>query len=112
MIDGYAFGEMTVDGRKYVADLILLPGRIIPSWWRQEGHRLDIKDLRDVFGEDISALVIGTGFNGLMKVQQNVRQAAESRGIRVYVEKTVRAVQIFNELSGRERTAGAFHLTC
>ncbi len=112
MIDGYAFGEMTVEGRKYNADLILLPERIIPSWWRQEGHRLSVEDLRDVFEENISALVIGTGFNGLMKVQQNVRQAAESRSIRVYVEKTARAVQIFNELTGRERAAGAFHLTC
>jgi hypothetical protein len=112
MIDSYTFGEMTIDGKKYIADLILLPGRIIPSWWRQEGHRLSVEDLREVFGQDIFALVIGTGFNGLMEVQQNVQGVAESRRIRMYVEKTARAVEIFNELSGHERTAGAFHLTC
>jgi hypothetical protein len=112
MIDGYTFGEMTVDGQKYIADLILLPGRIIPSWWRREGHRLSVEDLQEVFGEDISALVIGTGFNGLMTVHQNVQRAAKSRGIRMYVEKTACAVEIFNEVSGSERTAGAFHLTC
>jgi hypothetical protein len=112
MIESYKFGEMTADGLDYSADLILLPGRIIPSWWRKEGHNLSCTDLRDVFDEGISALVIGTGFHGQMKVQQDVRQAAEAKGIRMYVEKTARAVQIFNQLSEHERTAGAFHLTC
>jgi hypothetical protein len=112
MIENYKFGEMTVDGVKYSSDLILLPGRIIPSWWRQDGHKLSCEDLQSVFDEEISALVIGTGFHGQMKVQQDVRRAAEEKGIRMHVEKTARAVQIFNQLSEHEKTAGAFHLTC
>ncbi len=112
MIESYKFGEMTVDGQNYSADLILLPGRTISSWWRQEGHKLSCEDLQGLFDEEISALVIGTGFHGQMKILQDVRLAAEAKGIRVYAEKTARAVEIFNQLSEHERTAGAFHLTC
>ncbi|MDH7511790.1 MAG: MTH938/NDUFAF3 family protein [Clostridiales bacterium] len=112
MIENYDFGAMVVDGTKYTADLILLPGRINPSWWRKEGHRLNLEDIEDVLQEDIEVLVIGTGFFGFMKVSSEVHQAVQSKGIVLRVEKTKKATQIFNEFAAHKRTAGAFHLTC
>ncbi len=112
MIDSYSFGAMIVDGMTYTADLILLPERIVSSWWRKEGHRLALEDIQGILQEKIEALVIGTGFFGLMKVNPEVRKAAESKGILIRVEKTTKAVQIFNELAVSKKTAGAFHLTC
>ena len=112
MIEKYDFGAMVVDGQKYAADLIIFPGRINPAWWRKEGHKLTREDLEDVLKEDLEALVVGTGFFGLMKVQEDVIEAARGSGLSLHVEKTKKAVEIFNQLCSQKRTAGAFHLTC
>ncbi len=112
MIQSYAFGAMVINGQEYTADLIVFPEKIHPAWWRKEGHKLALEDLGDVFKENIEALVIGTGFFGLMKVEQVVLDAARAKGLVLHIEKTEKAVQIFNRLISQKKTAGAFHLTC
>lgn len=112
MIDNYKFGMMVVDGKEYTADLIILPERVIPSWWRKEGHSLCLEDLADIINENIEALVIGTGFLGLMKVRPEVRATFQAKGIILLAEKTSHAVETFNKFALQKRTAGAFHLTC
>lgn len=112
MIDRYQFGRMEVDGRLFTADLIILPGTIRASWRRQEGHRLNLADLEDVFQEDVQTLIIGTGFLGLMRVDKDVHRAAREKGIDLHIEKTKEATVLFNRLAGQKRAAGAFHLTC
>jgi len=112
MIDSYKFGMMVVDGKKYTADLIILPERVIPSWWRKEGHSVYREDLAEVLNENIEVLVIGTGFMGLMKVHPEVRAAFQAKGTILLAEKTSQAVETFNKLALQKRTAGAFHLTC
>jgi len=112
MIESCDFGAMVVNGQKYTADLIIFPRKVKSAWWRKEGHKLAVEDLEDVFKEDIEALVVGTGFFGLMKVQEDVKQAAHLKGLSIHIEKTKKAAQIFNELVFQKKTAGAFHLTC
>jgi hypothetical protein len=112
MIESYDFGAMVVDGTKYTADLVLLPGRIKSSWWRKEGHKLALEDIEDLLQQDIEVLVIGTGFFGLMKVSSEVSQTVQSKNIILRIEKTKKAAQIFNEFAVHKKTAGAFHLTC
>jgi hypothetical protein len=112
MIEHYEFGRMRVDGRTYSADLIILPQLVRASWRRQEGHRLSLGDLEDVFREDLRALVVGTGFFGLMRVDDNVKRAAREKGLELHVDKTKRATAVFNRLAAQMRTAGVFHLTC
>ncbi|MEW5900815.1 MAG: MTH938/NDUFAF3 family protein [Acidobacteriota bacterium] len=112
MITHYEFGRLRLDEQTYSADLIIFPRRVNSTWWRKEGHRLSLADIREVFEEGTEALVIGTGFFGLMKVDEEVRKAAREKGLELHIEKTKRAVALFNELSSRKMTAGAFHLTC
>lgn len=112
MIESYSFGQMVVDGRAFAADLIVFPDRIKDSWWRKSGHRLCLEDLEDVVKEDFEVLVVGTGFYGIMKVEEEVNNFARSKGINLVAEKTKEAVKSFNELSSKKKTIGAFHLTC
>ena len=110
MIESYDFGRIVIDGRTYTSDVIIFPDRVMDSWWRKEGHVLDIEDLKEVieFGPEI--LVVGTGYSGIMKVKDETREFLESKGIKVIVKKTKEACDILNSLG--INCVGAFHLTC
>lgn len=110
MIDSYSFGRIVVDGVSYSRDLIILPDKIITTWWRREGHRLSVDDLKDIETVNIDNLVIGTGAYGLMKVDEGIKRKLEKRGIKVFAAPTKKAVEIYNSLEGEK--AGCFHLTC
>ncbi len=112
MIDSYSFGRIVVNGQTYTADLIIFPDRILSSWWRITGHKLCLKDVEEALKEEPQAIVIGTGFAGLMKVEEEVRQYTQSKGILLFIEKTKKAAQKFNAISAQKKTIGAFHLTC
>lgn len=111
-IQGYRFGAMTVNGERHSKDLILLPDRVVANWWREEGHRLDVEDLREVLDVTPEVLVVGTGAYGMMDVPERTRRAIEAANIELRIAQTGDAWQIYNDLQKQRRTAGAFHLTC
>jgi hypothetical protein len=112
MIEHYGFGRVTVAGREYRSDVIILPGRVLDSWWRKEGHCLCLQDLEEALRCRPEALVIGQGKPGLMKVPPELAEELRSRGIEVFVAPTERAVPEYNRLCGLKKTVAALHLTC
>lgn len=111
-IESYEFGRMVIDGKTYTKDLIILPGRILDGWWRQEGHVLHSADLAEVIAAQPDLLIVGQGANGRMRVADDARQALESAGIEFVASPTPQAVQRYNAASPDKAIAAAFHLTC
>jgi hypothetical protein len=112
-IEHYSFGNITIDGKTYTSDVIIYPGRIDSSWWRKEGHKLQIADLNDVINAKPEVLVVGTGYSGAMAVPKETISYLESKGMKVYVERTAKAVELFNELQKKGKIViAALHLTC
>lgn len=111
-IEYYSFGKITIDGKTYTSDVIIYPGRVDASWWRKEGHRLHVVDLTDVINAKPEILVIGTGNSGLMVVPDETISYLKSKGITVHVERSEKAVELFNKLQDDKVVIGAFHLTC
>lgn len=107
----YSFGQIKLSGKKYSSDLIIYPDRIDDSWWRKEGHRLYLEDLKEVIEFKPKLLVIGTGNSGLMKVPGKVVDALNDKEIDVYIDKTPAAVKIYNE-NNEQNIVAALHLTC
>jgi hypothetical protein len=112
MIDSYKFGQMVIDGEKYTKDLIIYPDKVKSSWWRKTGHLLTLDDIKDVLTQNPDILIIGTGYMGLMKVDDEVKKYAKDKGIDLIIQKSRKAVQIFNQKQSEARVFGAFHLTC
>ena len=112
MIEDYRFGHIVIDGREYTSDVIVYPDRVDASWWRKEGHLLQIEDLEEVVQAQPEVLVVGTGNPGLMEVPQETREYLRSRGIELIVQPTPQAWQTYNRLSSQRRTVAALHLTC
>ena len=115
MIDSYKFGMIVINEISYTSDVIIFPERVLDGWWRREGHRLYVEDLKEVINASPQpgVLVVGTGYSGLMKVSNEVKEGLRSRGIEMIVQPTRQACQTFNELSesGR-RVVATFHITC
>lgn len=101
-----------IDGETHRSDLIVFPDRVLDHWWRNQGHRLSLDDLKEVFRVNPDTLVIGTGYYGFMKVPTPVADAISRKGIALEVMKTGRAVERFNELSEEKSVVAALHLTC
>ena len=112
MIEKYTFGSIVVDGVEYFKDLIIFPEKIKSNWWRIEGHRLRVEDLKDVFAYNPDILVIGKGAYGFMKVSNDVKKALSERGALLKEGKTAEACDMYNELIKKgKNTVAALHLT-
>lgn len=110
-IDSYEFGRIVVDGREERRDVIILPSRVVPNWWRQQGHSLVLEDLDEVLDELPERLIVGTGATGQMRPDPKAIRGLEERGVVVEQLPTAQAVERYRQLDP-VRTAAALHLTC
>ncbi len=110
-VEGYEFGRVLVDGEEHRRDVIVLPHRVVRSWWRRDGHALVLEDLEEVIDELPERFVVGTGADGRMRPDPAALEALRRRGIEVDVVPTGEAVRLFAQLDPA-RTAAALHLTC
>jgi len=112
-IEAYEFGKITIDGKEYTADVIVLPEGVRDSWWRKDGHSLHRDDLAAVVAAKPDVLIIGTGCYGRMAVPEETRLFLEASGIEVHAVRTGEAVKEFNRcVRESARVAAALHLTC
>jgi len=112
MIDSYDFGRIVINGKRYNRDLIVFPDKVKDGWWRKEGHRLHVEDLKDVLEAKPKVLVVGTGYSGLMRVPPETRKYVESEGIELIAQNTAEACETFNRLVKSRKVVAALHLTC
>jgi len=113
IIRSYSFGRIVVGDKAFTHDIIILPDKIISDWWRKEGHRLQLDDLGEAGRVDADAVVIGTGYYGLMRVDDEVVEYFRNKGLEVYIDETGKAVEKYNELVKQgKRVIALFHLTC
>jgi hypothetical protein len=111
VLSDYSFGSVRVDGQEHTRDLIVLPGRVVPDWWRRDGHSLVIEDLEEVVDELPEHLIVGCGAHGRLKPHPSVIEALRKRGVEVEAMPTADAVRRYGQLDP-ERAAAALHLTC
>jgi hypothetical protein len=111
-IESYEFGRIVIDGQTYTADLILLPGRVLQGWWREEGHLLQSADLEAVLDAKPDLLIVGQGAYGRMSIAGEAVRTVESGGIKMVAAPTEEAVERYNSVPTDRTVAAALHLTC
>jgi hypothetical protein len=113
VIDSCNFGQIIIDGQRYTSDVIVFPDKVKADWWRKEGHRLCVEDIKEILEEKPNVLVVGTGYSGLVKILPETEKYVKSRGVELIAQRTGEAYKTFNRLvqSGKFVIA-AFHLTC
>ncbi|MDD4878185.1 MAG: MTH938/NDUFAF3 family protein [Candidatus Nanoarchaeia archaeon] len=111
MIESYKFGKITIEGTDYMQDLILTSTKVIKNWQREEGHLLKAADLKQAMKESPKILIIGTGYEGCMKLDSSVEYICQRHGIKLIVQKTKEAVSTFNSMK-EPGVVAVLHLTC
>jgi hypothetical protein len=111
-IENYEFGSITIDGKIYKNDVIILPDKVIPEWWRKEGHKLHLVDLPFLEEYTPKLMIVGCGYHGVMKIKPEIKEYCEEHNIKLIAENSRRAVQTFNKMSAQPGVVGMFHLTC
>ena len=112
MIEGYTFGQLSIDGKTYTSDVLIYIDRVDDDWWRKEGHLLLPEDLEEALKGRPDILVVGTGNSGLMKVPPFTKEWITSQGIELIAQPTDKACTTYNELHTSREVVAALHLTC
>ncbi|MFO8235730.1 MAG: MTH938/NDUFAF3 family protein [Bacteroidales bacterium] len=114
MIEEYKFGKMVVDGETYEKDLIIAKDKVFANWWREKGHQLQLKDIRQVLEDKKpEALIVGKGKFGMMKISDDLKKYLQKNNIELYEKESGKATQEFNKkYNAGKNVVGAFHLTC
>ncbi len=112
-IDSFSFGNIVIDGKPYTSDVIIYHDRVDGAWWREEPHRLVPGDIPEVLNAQPDILIIGTGVGGVLLVPKEIAEHISAQGIDVKIEKTPRAVDLYNSLQGSKYyVIAALHITC
>ncbi len=112
-IKSYEFGRIKINGTVYTSDVIIYDDHINSSWWRKEGHYLQIEDIEEILKVKPDLIIIGTGKFATMKVSNDVMKELDSRGIKAIYVKTDEACKRHNEISdSSKKVVTALHLTC
>jgi hypothetical protein len=111
MIDDYDFGKIVINGKTYTNDVRVIEGRVMPNWWRKEGHWLFLQDFKDLLEKKPKTIIVGTGYSSEMVVDPAVIKYCEKKSIALIELPTQQAVKKYNEMEG-PGVIGLFHLTC
>ncbi len=112
-IKSYEFGRIEIYGTVYTSDVIIYDEYINSSWWRKEGHYLQIEDIEEILNTKPDVIIIGTGKFDTMKVSNDVMEELDSRGIKAIYVKTDEACKRHNKISdSNKKVVTALHLTC
>ncbi len=112
MISSYTFGKFIINGKAYESNIILLGAQIKPARYLP-GHELKLDDFAELVSYAPETIIIGTGASGVVKVQKDIIDFIESKGITLIIEKTAKACQTYNTLLKQGRKVAAFlHNTC
>ena len=120
MITNLSWGKMEVDlgGELQVfKDCKLWPGGGREWRWDETGthHSPGIQpaDIEEILAHDVDVILLTRGQLGRLGVAEETAELLCMRGISYRIERTKKAVALFNEMTrAGKRVGGVFHSTC
>jgi hypothetical protein len=104
---------MIIDGASYTKDVIIFPdGSILSPWWRNQGHVLTTDDLQKLLETEPEIIICGTGAMGVMRPTTELKKYLTAGNIQFFAQRSSKAVEMYNQMSGNSKVGGCFHLTC
>ncbi len=110
------WGRMDVEGVGSGKDFKLYPGGGRPWDWSETGTRhvpgIQPTDVSELLERGSQVVVLTRGMQRALQVCPETLRLLEERGVRVHVEETRAAAELYNQLAASEPVGGLFHSTC
>lgn len=110
MIESVSMGKLLFQGKVSRSDTIVYKDHMDTKWWLKGRTIIDACDLEDVLKAEPEVVVVGLGFMMPITISDEAINVLEAKGIKVHVEKTEKAAEIYNEFTAKKKTIGLFHL--
>ncbi len=107
------FGWIETDAGRFDHDILVFPdGTVANRYDRLEGpnHRVGPEETRAVLAGTRSAVVVGTGHYGLVRIPAETRHLLAQLAVELHADRTPRAAEVYNRLPGPK--CAVFHVTC
>ena len=111
-INDYRFGRIVVNGREYNNDVIIFSDHVESDWWRRSGHELCVEDLSSILDYRPRTLIVGTGYNGRMKILHETTSRLGEIGCELVERRTKEACEFYNAHREVDGIVACLHLTC
>lgn len=120
LITNLAWGELEVtigEQTFHFKDCKIWPGDAREWNWNETGthHNPGIQpsDIEEILEHGVEVVVLTRGQLGRLGVSTETKDFLRKRGVSYHIEKTKKAVTLFNELIRHgKRVGGVFHSTC
>ena len=116
-IDGTEFGSITIGGQEIDHDVIIrLDGTVkkrkkkLSKSKYGTSHLISLAEAEYVYEKDAELLIIGTGQQGLVRLDDEAQRFFIDKGCRVALLPTPEASRAWND--SEDNAIGLFHVTC
>ena len=117
-INSTSFGEIVIDNKKY-GQVIIVGDQIEERDWEMlektfgTTHRLGDWEKEKLLEDDPQIIIVGTGQEGVLKVDSSFIDLLKKKGIEFYIVPTPQAVKIYNEkIQEKKKINALIHTTC
>ena len=113
MIEDYRFGLIKINGQEFEKDVFIDLDEKVNSWWREESHLFQKKDVESFLDKKPEVVIFGTGKQGIAKPSKELEDFLGDLSIEMIVEPTDQAIENYNQAKKQDKKVVAFlHLTC
>ncbi len=116
LITRISWGHMEVEGLGSGKDFKLYPGGGRVWDWRETNTEhvpgIQPADVQELIDNGSRVVVLSRGIQLRLQTCPETLQLLNQRGIRVHVEETNAAAELYNGLAETELVGGLFHSTC
>ena len=116
-VESLSFGSITVGGKRYRRDLVLLPDGTVKQrkggFWIFGSHDLKKMEIEELSRAGAEEIVIGTGTNSRARLSTEATSYATQAQLQLHTLPSYEAVPKFNHLVDLgKRVAAIIHITC
>ena len=108
-INSSKYGEITINGKIYYSDMIVYwDGQ---KEFRKKSHIFDLDELASILEKRPYAIIVGTGHTDrAVQIPERTRALIEQARVRLFVDKTLNAIEIFNAfIAAKKKVVAVIH---
>jgi len=108
-INSCKYGEMTIDRKTYYSDMVVYWSG--EKEFRKKSHIFGVEEAEGMLRKRPYGIVVGTGIEDMaLKIPEKTRDLIDQAGVRLFVDKTPNAIEIFNAfIAAKKRIIAVIH---